>query len=76
MRRHGCVAAVWATLALMTLSAVCGAATDLSFNLKGYIWQIVNCAFTAGYSLTLRGAMDRVRSTPAESQPLSAAVHL
>lgn len=52
--------AVWGTLALMTLSAVCGAATDLSFNMKGYLWQIVNCAFTAGYSLTLRGAMDKV----------------
>jgi len=53
-------AAVWVTLALIAVSAVCGAVTDLSFNLSGYLWQIVNCAFTAGYSLSLRGAMDRV----------------
>lgn len=51
---------VWACIALMMLSALCGAATDLSFSLTGYCWQIVNCAFTAGYSLYLRGAMDRV----------------
>ena len=53
-------AEVWATLALIAISAICGAVTDLSFNLGGYMWQIVNCAFTAGYSLTLRGAMDKV----------------
>ncbi|KAK9834818.1 hypothetical protein WJX81_000894 [Elliptochloris bilobata] len=51
---------VWATLALMTFSAVCGAATDLAFSFKGYAWQLVNCLFTAAYSLYLRGAMDRV----------------
>ncbi len=51
---------VWITLALMTVSALCGAVTDLEFNPVGYTWQLVNCAFTAGYSLYLRGAMDRV----------------
>ena len=54
------LAAVWVTLALIATSAICGAATDLSFNLGGYMWQIVNCALTAGYSLSLRGAMDKV----------------
>ncbi len=53
-------AAVWVTLALIAVSAACGAVTDLSFNMTGYLWQIVNCAFTAGYSLSLRGAMDKV----------------
>ena len=48
------------TLALIAISAVCGAVTDLSFNLGGYMWQILNCALTAGYSLSLRGAMDKV----------------
>jgi hypothetical protein len=48
------------TLALIAISAICGAVTDLSFNLGGYMWQIVNCALTAGYSLSLRGAMDKV----------------
>jgi GDP-mannose transporter len=32
-------AQVWATLALMLLSAVVGAYTDLSFSWNGYIWQ-------------------------------------
>lgn len=51
---------VWITLALMTVSALCGAFTDLEFDAVGYTWQLINCAFTAGYSLYLRGAMDRV----------------
>jgi len=53
-------AAVWCTLALMGVSAVCASATDLAFDLKGYMWQLVNCVFTAGYSLYLRGVMDKV----------------
>lgn len=52
--------AVWLTLGLMMASAVCGAATDLAFNLYGYVWQLVNCVFTASYSLYLRGVMDRL----------------
>lgn len=56
-RVHG--RAVWATLALMAASALCGAATDLAFSARGYAWQLVNCAATAGYSLALRGTMDR-----------------
>lgn len=54
--------AVWLTLGLMMLSAVCGAATDLAFNLTGYFWQLINCMFTAAYSLYLRGVMDRLVS--------------
>lgn len=46
----------------MMLSALCGAITDLNFNGAGYAWQLVNCVFTAGYSLTLRGIMDKVSS--------------
>lgn len=53
-------AGVWSTLALMGVSAVCASATDLAFNLNGYLWQLVNCLFTAGYSLYLRGVMDKV----------------
>ena len=53
---------VWATLALMTASALCGAATDLAFSSRGYGWQLINCGFTAAYSLCLRGAMDRAQS--------------
>jgi len=53
-------AGVWATLGLMALSAACGAITDINFNAAGYAWQLLNCFCTAGYSLTLRGAMDKV----------------
>lgn len=52
--------AVWLTLGLMGASAVCGAATDLAFNIPGYLWQLVNCFFTAAYSLYLRGVMERL----------------
>ena len=38
---------VWSCLALMTLSAVSGAATDLSFSFTGYTWQILNCVSAA-----------------------------
>ncbi len=53
---------VWATLVLMGISALCGAFTDLNFNLKGYLWQLLNCLFTAGYALMLRNVMDKVRT--------------
>lgn len=51
---------VWATLALMLLSAVVGAYTDLSFSWGGYIWQVANCGFTSAYALYLRSVMDKV----------------
>lgn len=53
-------AGVWASLALICVSAVCGSMTDLAFVFEGYMWQLVNCLFTAFYSLYLRGVMDRV----------------
>ena len=53
-------AGVWASLALMCVSALCGSMTDLAFNLEGYSWQLVNCLFTASYSLYLRGVMDKL----------------
>ena len=46
---------VWAALGLMMLSALCAGVTDLSFDLVGYSWQILNCALAAAYSLHLRG---------------------
>jgi GDP-mannose transporter len=33
----------WACVGLMLLSAIAGGATDLSFSLKGYFWQMINC---------------------------------
>lgn len=52
-------AGVWSTLALMAVSALCASATDLAFDINGYLWQFINCMFTAGYSLYLRGVMDK-----------------
>ena len=51
---------VWASLALMCTSALCGSITDLAFDLEGYSWQPMNCLFIASYSLYLRGIMDKV----------------
>lgn len=41
---------VWACLTLMITSAVLGGATDMSFNARGYMWQLVNCVFTGDFS--------------------------
>lgn len=46
---------VWGCVALMALSALCGAVTDLAFDARGYFWQMVNCLFTAGALLCVLG---------------------
>lgn len=51
---------VWLSLLLIILSAAAGAWTDLSFSLNGYIWQFINCGFTAAYSLFLKGVLNKV----------------
>lgn len=56
---------VWFTLFLMLLSAVCGAYTDLEFDVRGYTWQFVNNFFTAGYSLALRHTITRMNALTA-----------
>ena len=53
---------VWMSLGMITGSALVGASTDLSFTWWGYTAQLLNCVFTAGYSLLLRGVMDKVRA--------------
>lgn len=40
-------------LLLQIISAVIGGITDLSFDAKGYTWQILNCILTAAYSVCL-----------------------
>ncbi|XP_038981051.1 GDP-mannose transporter GONST2-like isoform X3 [Phoenix dactylifera] len=52
---------VWAALFLMVVSALCGGITDLTFHAVGYMWQFMNCIFTASYSLILRWKMDTAR---------------
>ena len=54
---------VWCTLALMIVSAICGSFTDLAFSPRGYSWQLINCAMTASYSLSLRLLMERYASS-------------
>jgi GDP-mannose transporter len=61
---------VWGCVLLMLLSAICGAATDLAFDARGYAWQILNCMFTAAYSLYMRGAMDRVAQHTSDGKKL------
>ncbi len=39
-------------------------------DMQGYAWQLVNCLFTAGYSLYLRGTMDRVVTLTANKTKL------
>eukprot|EP00271_Cylindrocystis_brebissonii_P018926 TRINITY_DN5527_c0_g1_i1.p1 TRINITY_DN5527_c0_g1~~TRINITY_DN5527_c0_g1_i1.p1 ORF type:complete len:406 (-),score=108.33 TRINITY_DN5527_c0_g1_i1:633-1850(-) len=53
---------VWGSLILMVLSALCGGLTDLSFSRVGYAWQLLNCCFTAAYSLLLRRVMDKAKA--------------
>ncbi|KAH1115113.1 hypothetical protein J1N35_008491 [Gossypium stocksii] len=52
---------VWTAMLMMIISAVSGGITDLSFDAKGYTWQILNCILTAAYSLTLRLVMDKAK---------------
>jgi drug/metabolite transporter (DMT)-like permease len=59
---------IWGCLALMLVSAVAGASTDVRFTWKGYGWQIVNCVFTSAYALYLRSVMDRVKEHTTDKQ--------
>ncbi|KAL6744925.1 hypothetical protein V8C86DRAFT_3125725 [Haematococcus lacustris] len=61
---------VWSCLGLMVLSALFGGWTDLTFSVRGYAWQLVNCLFTAAYSLYLSGVIRRV-SGPQDKHPLN-----
>eukprot|EP00798_Chlamydomonas_sp_ICE-L_P000362 gene362-1752_t len=51
---------VWGCLGLMIASAMMGGLTDLHFSLEGFAWQMVNCVFTAAYSLYLRKSIKRL----------------
>mmetsp|Transcript_48434 Transcript_48434/g.90187 ORF Transcript_48434/g.90187 Transcript_48434/m.90187 type:complete len:361 (+) Transcript_48434:527-1609(+) len=61
---------VWVCLLLIIVSAVCGAATDLSFHALGYTWQVFNCFFTAAYSLYMRRVMNKVSTITENGRPL------
>ncbi|GAB4824510.1 GDP-mannose transporter gonst2, partial [Ancistrocladus abbreviatus] len=52
---------VWTAMFLMSISAISGGITDLSFDATGYAWQLLNCILTASYSLMLRQVMDKAK---------------
>eukprot|EP00892_Ulva_mutabilis_P005877 jgi/Ulvmu1/3661/UM017_0075.1 len=66
---------VWLSLSLIMGSALVGASTDLAFTWWGYTAQILNCVFTAGYSLVLRGVMDKVKTVLGEKMPTHSQVY-
>lgn len=45
----------------MTLGAILAGMNDLEFNIVGYIWMIINCLFTAGYTLYMRYATTHIK---------------
>eukprot|EP00276_Gloeochaete_wittrockiana_P008371 CAMPEP_0184662572 /NCGR_PEP_ID=MMETSP0308-20130426/43861_1 /TAXON_ID=38269 /ORGANISM="Gloeochaete witrockiana, Strain SAG 46.84" /LENGTH=225 /DNA_ID=CAMNT_0027104693 /DNA_START=495 /DNA_END=1172 /DNA_ORIENTATION=- len=45
------------SLVLMVLSAGVTGYTDVEFSSVGYVWLALNCMFTAGYVLAIRGSM-------------------
>lgn len=51
---------MWTSFALIILSSVVGAINDISFNLRGYIWMLINCAVSATYILYMRLSIRRV----------------
>jgi len=77
---------IWLSLGLIIIAAIIGSLTDpaakagdsrgsaqgfvASAVLMGYFWQILNCFFTAGYSLYMRGAMDKVKNYTSDRQKL------
>lgn len=53
---------VYACLGVMIFSAILGAWSDVSFNVEGYAWQLLNCIFTATYSLYLSSVIRKARA--------------
>ncbi|GLI69909.1 hypothetical protein VaNZ11_014616 [Volvox africanus] len=66
---------VWACLGLMILSAAMGGWSDLSFSPAGYAWQLVNCVFTAAYSLHLSSVVRAVSTSPVTSSQHDGYLH-
>jgi GDP-mannose transporter len=53
---------------MMILSALLGGWTDAQFSLRGYAWQLVNCVFTAAYSLYLSGVIRKLMRQHGKAQ--------
>ena len=52
----------------MLVAAICGAATDLMFSASGYLWQIINCLFTAGWDAARPRLCEPPRGAPPGSR--------
>ena len=46
---------------LMIVSSILGGYNDLTFNLPGYLWMLVNCVSSASYVLYMRKAIRKVQ---------------
>ncbi len=65
---HSLYVQVWGCLFLMILSALLGGVTDAQFSMRGYAWQLVNCCFTAAYSLYLSGVIRKLQRQHGRAQ--------
>ena len=52
---------MWLSFALIISSSLIGAANDLTFSLRGYIWMFVNCIINASYGICMRLCIQRVQ---------------
>jgi GDP-mannose transporter len=51
---------MWASFMLIVASSLIGAANDLAFSGKGYIWMVLNCSISATYILYMRATIRKV----------------
>lgn len=51
---------MWLSFALIVGSSLLGAYHDITFNLIGYTWMLLNCLMSAGYILYMRRAIKSV----------------
>ena len=51
---------MWLSFAMIVGSSLLGAYHDITFNVKGYSWMLLNCVMSAGYILYMRKAIKTV----------------
>lgn len=51
---------MWISFVLIVCSSLVGAANDMAFSFRGYIWMIVNCGVSASYILYMRVCIRKV----------------
>lgn len=58
---------MWISFGLMVLGSIIGGMNDLSFNVLGYFWMILNSASNAAYLLYMKGTIKSVGFTDFDS---------